>query len=106
MTKIEINGKQYPCRVTMGAMLRFKRETGKDVSEIGQNDISGLVTFLWCCIVSACAVAGEPFLMTLLEFADQLEAEALTDFYASMRQEEAEKKTENAGGTPASPQTS
>ena len=33
MPKIEImiNGKAYPCRQTMGAMLRFKQETGKSV---------------------------------------------------------------------------
>ena len=30
-TKIIIGGKEYPCRVTMGALLRFKRETGHDV---------------------------------------------------------------------------
>ena len=35
MAKIEvtINGAKYPCRPTMGAMLRFKKETGKTVSE-------------------------------------------------------------------------
>ena len=35
MAKIEvtINGTAYPCRPTMGAMLRFKKETGKEVTE-------------------------------------------------------------------------
>ena len=35
MAKIEvtINGAKYPCRPTMGAMLRFKKETGKMPSE-------------------------------------------------------------------------
>ena len=31
---ISIDGKEYPCRPTMGAMLRFKEQTGKDISEI------------------------------------------------------------------------
>lgn len=39
MKKIQIKGKEYPCRVTMGAMLRFKRESGKDIREIDQSDI-------------------------------------------------------------------
>jgi hypothetical protein len=36
MKKIEvtINGEAFPCRPTMGAMLRFKRETGKEVVDI------------------------------------------------------------------------
>ena len=39
MPKIEImiNGKAYPCRQTMGAMLRFKKETGKEVTELGNS---------------------------------------------------------------------
>ena len=44
MAKVEvtINGKAYPCRPTMGAMLRFKKETGKEVTEITN---SGLADF-------------------------------------------------------------
>lgn len=106
MNKIEINGKQYPCRVTMGAMLRFKRETGHDVSQMDSTDVAELVILLWCCIVSASKADGVEFGMELMDFADQLDPKALTDFYASMKQEEEEKKTENAGGTPASQPTS
>ena len=84
MTKIEINGKEYPCRVTMGAMLRFKRETGKDVSEIGEGDVSDLVTFLWCCIVSASKADGVEFGIELMDFADMLEPDTLTQFTNEM----------------------
>ena len=51
MAKIEItvNGKAYPCRQTMGAMLRFKRESGKEVTEI-KGEVSDLCTYLWCCV--------------------------------------------------------
>ena len=34
MNKVILYGKEYPNRVTMGAMIDFKRETGKDVNEI------------------------------------------------------------------------
>ena len=95
MTKIEINGKQYPCRVTMGAMLRFKRETGKDASQMDSTDMAELVTLLWCCIVSASKADGVEFGMELMDFADRLDPETLTDFYKSMQNEtgDPEKKT-------------
>ena len=33
-TKIKVGDKEFPCRVTMGAMVRFKNESGKDVSKL------------------------------------------------------------------------
>ena len=38
MIEVKINGKSYPCRPTMGAMLRFKKETGKEVTEISNGN--------------------------------------------------------------------
>ena len=52
MKQITVYGKEYPMRMTMGAMLRFKRETDRDVSEIG-TDVSLMVIFLFCCVASA-----------------------------------------------------
>ena len=77
MMTIKINGKEYPCRVTMGAMLRFKRETGKDVSQIGKGNVADLVTFLWCCTASASKADGVEFGMGLVDFADLLEPDTL-----------------------------
>lgn len=68
---IEIEGKKYPCRQTMGAMLRFKQETGKDVSQIS-NDFSDLCAYLYCCVVSACKHDNIAFDYSLLDFADSL----------------------------------
>ena len=48
LNKLRIAGKEYPCRVTMGAMVRFKNAAGKDVSELKQSDISELVLFIFC----------------------------------------------------------
>ena len=36
---MKIKGVEYPCRVTMGAMVRFKRESGKDIREVDQQDV-------------------------------------------------------------------
>ena len=75
MAKVEItiNGKAYPCRQTMGAMLRFKRETGREVTTITNDDLSGLCTLLFCCVQSACKHDGVDFDMDLVDFADSIE---------------------------------
>lgn len=74
MKKVEIlvNGKAFPCRPTMGAMLRFKRETGREITEIEQGSFSDICTYLWCCIVSACKHDGIDFNLSLMDFADSI----------------------------------
>lgn len=91
MNKISIKGNEYPCRVTMGAMVRFKRESGKDVSQIKEDEITDLVLFIWCCVVSACSADDVPFDYSFDRFADCLEPNSVKDFYKLM---ESEKKTE------------
>lgn len=68
--QINVNGKAYPCSPTMGAMLRFKRETGREITEIDPGSFSDLCTYLWCCVVSASKREGLDFDMPLLDFAD------------------------------------
>lgn len=89
--KITIGGVDYPCRVTMGAMLRFKRETGKDVSAMNGNDVADLVTFMWCCVKSASAADGVEMPLALEAFADALEPGDMEAFNATV--EDTEKKT-------------
>lgn len=74
MAKIEvtINGTNYPCRLTMGAMLRFKQETGKEVTEMSDNNLTELCAYLYCCVASACSADKVEFNMSLMDFADAL----------------------------------
>jgi len=51
--EININGTAYPCSPTMGAMLRFKQETGREITEIDPTSFSDLCTYLWCCAITA-----------------------------------------------------
>lgn len=81
--EITIGGKRYPCRQTMGAMLRFKRETGKEVTEIGQS-VSDLCVFLWCCTASACNADGIEFPYQLDDFADLVTAEQMASWNAAV----------------------
>jgi hypothetical protein len=52
-------------------MLRFKQETGKEVSD--GLTLSDLITLMWCCIASACARDGAAFSLSVLEMADAMD---------------------------------
>lgn len=94
MKKIVIKGKEYPARVTMGAMLQFKRETGKDVSEAKSTDVSDMVIFLYCVVAAASRDEGVAFDLSLEEFADALTPDNLTILEGEGTEGEAKKKTE------------
>lgn len=98
MAKIEviIGGKAYPCRTTMGAMLRFKRETGKEVTEM-TDGVSDMCTFLWCCVVSSCKADGIPFDMELMDFADSLSQDDLNEWAAKVQEENKPPEGEGQG---------
>lgn len=87
MAKIEviINKVAYPCRPTMGAMLRFKKETGREITEIANTGFTDLCTYLYCCVASASAADGIPFSMGLLDFADALNPEDMNEWAVQMQ---------------------
>lgn len=87
-TKIEVNGASYPCRMTMGAMLRFKRETGKEVSELDTNSLSDLAVLLWCCVASASSADKMDFNLSLMDFCDNLSEEDMALMVAVLQSEE------------------
>lgn len=88
MAKIEIiiDSVAYPCRPTMGAMLRFKKETGKEVTEIDSTSITELCTYLYCCVASAAHADKKAFTLSLMEFADALDPEDMNAWVAQMQQ--------------------
>lgn len=89
MLTIKVNGKDYPCYETCGAALRFKQETGHDVSEM--KDSTDMVTFLYCRTKSACVREHIDFDMSLQEFADNVLVEDLVSVN-DVDTEEAKKK--------------
>lgn len=92
MKKIKIKGQEYPCRVTMGAMVRFKRESGKDIREVNLADVDLMLMFVWCCVKSACNADGVEFDIAFDRFVDMLEPEDFTEFFGDV-QEATQKKT-------------
>ena len=73
MNKLTIGGKEYPCRMTMGAMVEFKNETGMEVTDIEKGGMSAYVTFIWCCVRSACRADAIAFDLSIIEMADLMD---------------------------------
>lgn len=68
-------GTEYPFRMTMGAMVRFKRQTGKEVGEIASGEIEGIVALVWCVLCASCHAEGIEFNVDFESFADKLTPE-------------------------------
>jgi len=95
--EVKINGEAYPCRPTMGAMLRFKKETGKEVTELNASNFSDVCVYLYCCIASACAADKKPFNLSLMEFADAVSPEDMGEWAAAVQNENTETDKNTAG---------
>lgn len=93
---IEVGGKAYPCHLTMGAMLLFKQNMGKDVAEgLDGEDIEEMLMFLWCCIVSTCRGDHVDFELSFEEFCDLLTPESMSLWNKAIAEaNEQQKKTE------------
>lgn len=91
--RITINGKEYPCRMTMGAFLRYKRETGEDFTKQAQEkgtDTVSLVVLMWCCIASASKHDGVDFSLSLEDFADSLDPRTATEWFITTNDDAAD----------------
>lgn len=90
---VEIDGVEYPAHPSLGAMLLFKKETGREVNQI--SGISDSIVWLWCCVKSASSKSDKPMTLSCQEFADSCTMEQLTA-WNEMQQgnaEESKKKT-------------
>lgn len=96
MKRIEviIDGTAYPCAGNMGAMLRFKEITGRDINTLDASSVSDVCTYLWCCVASQSRKEGVKFDMSLMDFADSISPEDMAKWNLSMNEgdDSAEKK--------------
>lgn len=95
--EINVNGQAYPCSPTMGAMLRFKQETGREITEIDANSFTDLCTYLWCCVVSASKREGKEFNLSLIDFADAITPEDMTAWNAAVVAEQSNGDNDGNG---------
>lgn len=82
--EIQINGKSYPIRQTMGAVLRFKRETNKEITDLDNSSISDICAYLWCCVTSACKHDNIKFGLSLMDFADAISTDDMAALAATL----------------------
>ena len=82
--EITINGTAYPCSPTMGAMLRFKEQTGREITQIDPSSLSDLCTYLWCCVKAGAKREGKEFDLSLMDFADSLTPEDMAEWNAAI----------------------
>lgn len=74
------NGENYPAELSIGAMLLFRKETGKEASQADMNSVTDMVTLLWAGVASASEAAGKEFPYTVQQFANRLTSEALAEW--------------------------
>ena len=85
MNEIEINGKKYPMRMTMGAILRFKNMTGHEPDQKHlTGNIEETVIFVYCVIKSACNAEKVAFDIPKEDFADMLSPDEFTQISAKL----------------------
>ena len=81
MTEIEIGGKKWPMRATIGAWNRFKETTGKDVADLdnaGNPDLVGFASLAFFFVQAGCKFNGTDFKMSLDDFLDAVEISEMT----------------------------
>jgi hypothetical protein len=100
MSSVKICGKEYPFRMTMGALMRFKRETGHDVSRMDATDLTENLVLIWCCILSACVVDNVVFEYSAQELADRLEPQDVAKLVEALSAGTDEKKTTDEATSP------
>lgn len=98
MKKITIKGREYPFRITIGAMVAYKRETGEDISSFKGDDMEKLGLLVFYSLRSACRACSIDFPFAsaddILDYIDMQEAAALLDLeMGSSAGGESEKKS-------------
>lgn len=89
---LNVGGKEVPCRLTMGAMLLFKNNVGKDVSQMDGSDLEEMLRFMWCCITCACKADGVEFGIDFETFTCMVTPEDVNKWNTAISAENEKKK--------------
>ncbi|MDE7402104.1 MAG: hypothetical protein K2M87_01680 [Muribaculaceae bacterium] len=78
-------GERFPSRVTMGALSRFRKETGRDFLKLLKADLTAedLGVLLWCAIKSQCKAEQKEFDVPLEEFFDNITPNEVSAWYTA-----------------------
>ena len=84
MKKVKINGKDYPFRLTIGATIAYKRDTGEDFTKFSGEDMEKMLSIIFNGIKSACKTDGIEFpYQSPDEIADYIDVREGVDILAS-----------------------
>lgn len=72
---IKIKKKDYPIRPTMWALLTFKRDKGKQVSDLKDSDLEDLLYYTWLCVKGACLQDEISFEMSFEDYIQDVEGD-------------------------------
>lgn len=72
---IKIRGKEYPIETTMWALLQFKRDKGKALSELKDEDEEDMIYYTWLCVRGACMRAGIEFNLSFEDYTIHVEGD-------------------------------
>lgn len=91
-------GESFPVEISLGAMLIFKEETGREATEADMGSLSDLIKLLWAGAAAASETAGIAMNYTPQHFANRLTPEELKKwketYVESQRNEENPEKGE------------
>lgn len=80
--KITIKGTAYPFRITIGAMIQYKRMTGEDFSSFDGREAEKMCIIIFCGLRSECAAEGKEFPFEgWEEIADHLSLDDIKDLF-------------------------
>jgi len=103
MNTVKINGKEYPCRLTVGTLKRFKDQCGKELDQL--KDMFSICELLFLAVKEACEKQKKNFpyetaeaMMNDIEIAD-IEQITTNLFGVAQTTAEAEKKIDGKGLT-------
>lgn len=94
----DYRGKKYPARITMGAHLIYREQTGEDFTKAATRGAVGgieVATLMWASVRAACRADGVEFTASFEEFCDHVTPDEASEWYAraeEQRAAEAKKK--------------
>lgn len=87
MVEIEIGGRKWPMRATIGAWKRFEDSTGKRVADLQNDETTDVALFCELAfhfVVAGCKANGTEFTMAIDEFLDQIEVHEMETVAAAI----------------------
>ena len=82
MKHVAIKGKSYPFRLTIGAMVAYKRDIGEDFSKFNGEDMEKMLHIIFYGIRSACKADSIEFpYQSPEEIADFIDMERIADLF-------------------------